>query len=348
MIKKFECDYTQFIDKSTLLFGESGSGKSSIIKDILFYLRGHIHQIIVFSPTDRQNKTYSRGLVPLPCIHYNISPDVLNNIWERQMALSQLYTKVNNLSTLESLYKKSCELPGVDLSLYVKGVDNIKKILSDYKQEINKSNMDHNQILSNLNIKEQECNNLLMSIYKKCIEMNRNKLTDLTTDEKYTLRYLNINPKIVVLFDDCTDILKQLSNDHTLHKMFNQGRWMHMTTIFACHTDKALPPELKKNAFLTIFTGPKCASSYFTRTSNSFEKEDIKKAQEVIKQVFVESAKYQKLVWTRESCTYYKYTATMRNEFSFCAGIVVDYCDKIKTSENGNFVNRYSAEFTID
>lgn len=56
-------DYTQLVGRNTILYGESGTGKSTIMLDILYNLRGHIPTCVVISPTEASNGTYE-GIIP--------------------------------------------------------------------------------------------------------------------------------------------------------------------------------------------------------------------------------------------------------------------------------------------
>ena len=116
-LPELELNYTHFLDRSTLLYGESGTGKSFIMVDILYQLKPYVDQIIVISPTDRQNHTYDKGIVPLPCIHYTISPTLLTDIWERQSALAAVYTKANNPEVLRALFDKCRDRSRADATI---------------------------------------------------------------------------------------------------------------------------------------------------------------------------------------------------------------------------------------
>ena len=47
------------IGKNTILYGESGTGKSTIIIDILYHLKDIIPSCIIISPTESANGTFT-------------------------------------------------------------------------------------------------------------------------------------------------------------------------------------------------------------------------------------------------------------------------------------------------
>lgn len=328
-LPEFEFDYRKFLDKSTILYGETGTGKSFVIVDILYHLKPHCDQIIVICPTDRQNHTYDRGLVPLPCIHYTITPKLLDDIWERQSALGAVYSRANNPDILASLFNK-CNSNEAKII-----INNINKKLSDYKDEINgdESCTDKSTKITNM---EGECNKLILLIYKHHINENRDKLLlcQLTPDEKFSLKYHNLNPRMVLIFDDCTDLLFKYKRHPVIQKLFYQGRWSYITTILACHTDKALDAELKKNAFVSIFTEEPCARAYFERKSTDLDKEGRSRAIDACKSAFTPLARHQKLIFLREEKKFYRFTSTARNNFEFGSPIIREYCAQIQ-AESG-------------
>ena len=56
--------------------------------------------------------------------------------------------------------------------------------------------------------------------------MNRELLKQkhLTEDEKYSLMYLNFNPRLLLIFDDCSAQLKPFFNKEIFRMLFYQNR----------------------------------------------------------------------------------------------------------------------------
>lgn len=339
LLPELDFNYKYFIDGSTLLFGESKTGKSFIMVDILSQLQPHVDQIIVVSPTDRQNHTYDRGVVPIPCIHYQITSKLLDDIWERQNALAAVYTKANKPEILKSLFdriKDSTKAAGI--------IAAVQQKLRDYRYEL-ESEPDSKAKITTM---EDECKKLISVIWRDTINNNRSVLQKLSLNknEQFALKYLNLNPRLVLIFDDCTDMLAKFRRHPVMQKLFYQGRWAYITTLIACHTDKALDPELKKNAFISIFTEETCARSYFDRKSNDLDREAKQRAALACKSAFSPLAPYQKLIWVREEKKFYRYTASSHSNFRFGSQYVWEYCDKIKSDSGAiNADNKFINDF---
>lgn len=322
---EIQLSYKHILDLSTIVIGESGSGKTFVITDLLYHLAGHVDQIMVISPTDLQNQSYSCGLVPLPLIHYKLTGELLDTIWERQEAFGAVYKKVNNVGILRSLFDRIAT--SEHRGLLVK----MEEKLRTAKEESTRANGE-DAAKAKIETMEKEYNKIKIMIYKKFIFDSRSKLErqNLTEDEKYTLRYLNFNPRLVMIFDDCTDLLKKFKGHSVIQKIFYQGRWSFITSIIACHTDKALDGELKKNAYVTIFTEESSAGAYYTRTNMGFDKETLIKATEARKIAFTPMKPFQKLIWNRLDRQYYCYTAAKHENFRFGSDALWDYCNKCK------------------
>jgi hypothetical protein len=197
---------------------------------------------------------------------------------------------------------------------------------------------------------EKECQQLIVAIFKSSINRNREYLRtqDLSTAEEFSLAYMNVNPRLVIVFDDCTEQLKKMCKHPVVKNLFYQGRWNYITALIACHTDKALDPELKKSAFVSIFTDSSCAHAYFVRGSNDLEKSAIARAKEACSVAFTSALKHQKLVWIREEKTFYRYTASSHPTFKFSCKYIWDFCAKIQSHAGAiSSTNRFICDFDV-
>jgi hypothetical protein len=342
MIPILEFNHKLFIDKTTVLFGVTGSGKSSIVVDILYHLKPYIDQIIVIAPTDMQNHTYSSGLVPLPYIHYKITPHLLGEIWERQNAFVSVYAKANNQTILEQLFKRIPENPGAS------AVTEIRKKLETYSAELYKTQPSESIARAKISDMSKECNKMINTIYKHIIRKNIHILSNmnLSDDEKYSVKYINFNPKLCIILDDCTDMLNSYKNLPAVQKLFYQGRWAEITLIIACHTDKALLTEIKKNIFVSIYTDEPVARAYFLRPGPSITPDYKKYIIDLLKQVFTPMEKYQKLIYIRDEDKFYRRTAIIHEPFTFGSDIIRKYGEKISVVANALPVNnKYLSNF---
>jgi hypothetical protein len=324
--------YKHVLDRAVLVYGASGSGKSVVIVDMLNSLKPYADQIIVFAPTDKQNQTYSSGIVPLPFIHYDVTPEILKTIWDRQEVLATVYKQANELRTLERLYARC---PRKDDTAMI---DKMVQIAARCKKEIKDQCLPEGQCKVSCEKVDRDLIEFKKKVYKNCIERNRKALQAMKLDETEgaSLRYHNMNPKLVMIFDDCTDLIQKYRKDETVQKIFYQGRHQHITAIIALHTDKSVDAELKKSAAMEFFTEPRTARSYIQRASTGFDKEDKIIANAAVDEAFGDpTLPFQKLYWDRLDTRWYKFTAVKRDGFRFGSDIIWEYCDAI-TATKGN------------
>jgi len=324
-------DYKIFMDKTTIIYGASGTGKSAIVVDILSHLKPHIDQIVVICPTDPTNKTYSNGIVQTPLIHYNLTEKLLKSIWERQEMLAAVYARSNNISILEGLFNK------LNLTYIKKSIDKSHSVKSSCIEEINAQISDPIVRTKKIQEVEEKFKEFNLLIYKNYISKHVDTLNkmNLSTDEKFTLKYLNFNPRMVLIFDDCSADFKKIKTPEgksILGKMFFQNRWAFLSIIIAIHDDKLLDSELRKNAFCSIFTSPRATSAYFKRDTNAFPPEVYKQINVWNPTIF---QGFQKLVYIRPTDTFHKFTAKVHPNFQFGADVINEYCEKVKSEGLG-------------
>ncbi len=316
------------MDRSAVIYGPSGSGKSKIIVDIMSALNNHVEQIIVISPTDSQNGTYSKGgVVPTPLIHYKLDDKLLETIWARQEMLAAVYARANKVTVLSSLFNR-LNLRVVKDILEKAEIAKAAKIQEAHEQYSDKARA--KKVVEDIG---KEYDKFFMLLYKKYISEHKEKLAkmDLDPDEAFTLRYLGFNPRLLLIFDDCTADFKRLKSPRAksvMGKLFFQNRWVFITVVIACHGDKNLDADLRTNAFMSIWTTENSANVFFAHEANGFPKEIAKRVTQWSPQVF---KGFQKLIYVREHDKFYKYTAESHEGFKFCSPAVRSYCKKIES-----------------
>lgn len=335
--EELELDYSLFLDQSTILYGASASGKSKFIIDILYHLRKKVGQIIVVSPSEQSNRTYTKsGIVASPLVHYTLTEQLLITIWKRQEMFSAVYTRANQPDILRALFDK------LDLPQKVKDlIDGINDIRKKKKEEIQEQFIDKALQKKQIEEIDQKYQELLVVIYKANIAKNKNYLTslNLSKEEKFSLKYLNFNPRMVLVFDDCSAQFKKIKTPQgkaTLGDIFYRGRHAYLSIIIAVHDDKLLDSEWRKNSFVNVFTTPRAAHTYFGHDSNGFSKDTLKQVNQWIPHVF--GSGYQKLVYIRGHDKFYRCTAKLHEDFQFGSYFIRDYCKKIES--NGLTVDR--------
>ena len=84
MVEDFNISKDKIIHKSIVLYGSSNSGKTTIIKDIVYILKDDVPLIIVFCPTEPSHNTYKQ-IIPTELIIYDIEDSsVIINFLEKQ------------------------------------------------------------------------------------------------------------------------------------------------------------------------------------------------------------------------------------------------------------------------
>ncbi len=122
-------DYGDLVGYCTVLIGSSGSGKSRLIKEIMYRVREQIPAGIVLCPTADQNGDY-KDLLPKQAIISNLNGgrliNKLNKIFKRQEEQVSIYNQVNDIAVLKSLARK--------LEVQDEAVNGLEQIISEYSR----------------------------------------------------------------------------------------------------------------------------------------------------------------------------------------------------------------------
>ena len=320
-----------FYNKSVVLYGASDTGKSSVIKNALYLLKPFIFQGMVFAGNDDCFQAYC-AMFPLPFIRRTISAEILQKIWDRQDILTSVYNKATDIKILISLCNK---LPSNDLDEKINDLNDSKKRLI----EITESKFNENRSkLKTLNSKiNEKYKDILKNIYLKYININESYfneiINDLDDNEKYSLKYRNLNPNFLLIIDDMSTAIKKLKGS-IFEEIFYQGRHKYITLLLSLQDDKPLISELRKNASVNIFTTSQCTNALFTRTSNSYDKSLISRALAANKETFSsEKETFYKLIYIRKTDEFFKFMADtdIPSNFMFGSKSVIEYCNRIKS-----------------
>ena len=66
-----------------LCVGKRGTGKSTLIRDLMFHMKSFIHLPFAMTPTEESTKMFEECM-PSACVHSECKPETLNNIIEHQ------------------------------------------------------------------------------------------------------------------------------------------------------------------------------------------------------------------------------------------------------------------------
>jgi hypothetical protein len=349
-----EKKYELYLNKMTLLFGSSESGKSIVMDEIMWLLRPHVPVCYVVAPTNDSNQAYTNK-VPKMCI--KDGDDLkklvtwLEDFVSRQKDVTQIYNNANNMENLQNLFARVADDYARSLEKLIirKATDSIIFISSS-------NNLNFAQKKTQKASVEKDKDKMLKKIYKTSIRYHKLALEkcDLTKKERNALMFLDVNPRVLLVLDDCASKFKQLFKmTVALKEIFYEGRHFHISTIICSQDDKEIKSEFRKNSMVNIFTTAQAATAAFERASNSYPKHVRERSKLCIETVFKQDAAkaqhYQKLIYIQNLCDPFKYTiADLYDDYRMCAESVwelaekVDRNAKIRDIESNKFFERYS------
>lgn len=278
-----EYNVNNFFRRSTILYGASGTGKSTIIYWLMKMFEKIIPNWIVICPTNRQHNSYD-GRVPPRCIIENPTVEKLREILSRQNASVETYNKANRINILEKLAMRANDTTYNNAANKIKDI--AKKLIAQLQHRNDIPLVDK---LSQEEQIKQTQESQLNKAYKAVIRKYRSVLVryQLTKDEEFSLKYLDFNPALCIILDDCAAQIAAWGKDEVTKELFMLGRWKWVTFIISLQDDKLLPSDARKGSFNTIFTDPMCAIGFFENTkTNGIGKQMRKDADKVIEAVF--------------------------------------------------------------
>lgn len=350
-----EKDYSYYFRKMTLIFGGSGTGKTTVMDEIMWLLKPHIPTCFVISPTNNSNQAFT-GKVPKKFIQDGRDMDKLvkwlERFIERQKNAAQMYMHANNIQNLKELFDKVSDSQSTTIERSIIEVAENKLISIENADDLNFAEK-KTQALS---IKVER-DNVLRKLYKTTLRYNKVALETsarLTKHERVTLSFLDINPHVLLIMDDCASKFKKLYKMTTaIKEIFYEGRQYFITTIITTQDDKEIDSELRKNSMINIFTTAQTATAAFERSSNSYPKHVKDRSKYCIEAIFKQEPgkpqHYQKLVYIQNLTDPFRYTiADLYDEFRMCSDSIWEFenrlssKDKDDSLENNPFFTKYS------
>lgn len=301
----FNKDYSMFLNKSIILYGLSGSGKSSIIINILYTLRNHIsYPFIITKSMASAEKNYI-GRVPRGCIKWNLTKQWLEEFIVGQSARTKVYEEVNALHNLKETFDHIDNKLAVDHETCI--INNAERCIHAIEQNTTLSYPDKKQLLDDI---KKTRNDALIHLYKTFIRAYRVELEqirhNLSPSSRRVITFLDFMPHALLVFDDCAHMIKTwVKESPAIKELFYQGRHIHTTIILGTQADKEIDSEIRKNARISIFTTAQDTTGAFSRAANAFPERDRKRASICANAIFSSNLigsrnTYQKLVYVRD------------------------------------------------
>lgn len=339
---------SMFVDKTIVLYGPTKTGKTVITKHIMRTVNGHIDQIIIVAPTEPSNRSYE-GFVAPPFIHYRLyladptNPKkddgtkgalrFLEAVWKRQEMMAAIYTRANNVEILAQLFSKIPESTRTEGLKHIGNINEkrgrvIERIRKQFASEPGKRDGKVKEV-------NEKFKKMLLLLYKKHIVPHHGELwgrSDLNEDDRYTLTYLDFNPRLLLIFDDCAAQLKPFFNKDIFRLLFYQNRHNFITVIISCQDDTDLPTNLRKNAFISFFTEAVVCTSNFERASNQFSKPLKQYVAEIVRDV---PKDHRKLAYIREDDSkqhFYHIQFPYPKPFRFGSSALYELCDAVQNT----------------
>lgn len=297
----------EFLNRTTLLLGESDTGKTIMTNHIIHEIKPYISAIYVICPTNDIKHDYD-GVAPPNAIFEKLDRNWLVKIDERQQAAASIYENANKKETLLSLFQRISN--NVDR-------ENLNKLENGFAELKEKCKDDNEKaILTDIHDRK------IIEYMKRIIHNNRKELEkyQLTQEEQYSLEYLHVNYHILLIFDDCSsDMVTYMgkNTDPLFLDIFYRCRHKLMTLLFNFHDITNISPNYCKGAFNVIMTTEIMANSFFGRTQNMFSTDEKREARKAISFIFTKSNKdkkiFKKLCYQRNSAEPYKWIMAQKH-----------------------------------
>lgn len=352
-----------FLDRTTVLYGPTRTGKTVLVKVIMGVLRPLVEQVLVVSPTEAANRGYA-GFVSPVLIHGSMgAPDpgdrrdterkaaqrFLKAVVARQEMMASVYKQANEFAPLLALFRRIPPASRGDYGRLIGAVEKKKRaalaaIEREYVRAPARGAAEAKKAV-------EASREMVLKMVKRFVEAHAEELWargDLAPRERRALEYVGFNPRLLLVFDDCAADLKGLGLDKIpeLRKLFYQGRHIYTSVVICCQDETDLPANLRKNAYVSVFTDRATADTNFERRSNGYTKADAAYVKQALDAVFVG---HRKLVYIRDDPTrrrFYHFTGVEPAPFAFGSRALHELCARVEaTDETVDTSNPYFETF---
>jgi hypothetical protein len=185
-------------------------------------------------------------------------------------------------------------------------------------------------------------NDIYINIYKQHILRNiayyRSIAASLPQDYQYAINYVDLDPRILIILDDCSADLKPFWKKEVFKRIFYMGRHVNISIVICCQDDTDLPASLRKNVSVSIFTRDTVAKAYFEKAANGYAKATQKLVNEIAKDVFVDNRKLVYLESDPNKKYFYAFTAIQHSPFKYGSKVLDELCERVRN--NGSNIDK--------
>lgn len=312
-----------FLNKSVIFYGPSKSGKTHLTKYCMAQSSSIFPNVIIMCPTAEDTGDYS-GRVPEQMIHDKVQNPYILKVYQRQKAAAKIFKMVNDPDRLFSLFRR---VATEKESAFVASID------AAMREALARPGADEHAVRNEYIAKRV---NIMRVVITNSLEVLHRDAAMLSAEDQVVLKYLNFNPRLMMIFDDAmTEITRCLkAKDNSIDDFFFKGRHAFITHFYLFQDDANMPPDLRKNAFYSIFTSSGVARAFFARPSNGVDSSQKDYAEAAIRTVFApeNASKYCKLIYDRVENTFAYISAGPVANFRMCSDATWKLCE---TSSQG-------------
>lgn len=276
-----------------LIYGARNTGKTTAIFDIMYKLRNSVNEAYVISLSAGANNQF-KDYIPDKCILTELAPDFLLKLVKRQKAMAaRLRAYANNSEIRMKLFERCANSSQKILmeNIIKKSQDHLEKAEKDYHDDIEYLQAIQMDIRKN---RDKFKNELMINTITNNLNLLKN--AQLSKEEKIAVSDFNVNPHILLIFDDCAVAMKEWTKKcpELIESIYN-GRHYFMTVIITAQVDTAIDNRIRSNATVSFFTDENTATTNLSRE----HKGDKSRANTCIKALWRSNSKvtYKKLAF---------------------------------------------------
>lgn len=353
-VKWFQINPMYMVDKSIIVVGGTNTGKTVIAMDILYQYREVIPNVIVVAPQTTAEKFYE-GIVPKCCIKHDLTKEMLQTMWKRQENIAMMYNTANRMENLQSLFNVSpCPTCARLIFATVKRAQETIAAI-----QINKH---LNFVEKNIQIRTvQDLRNAkLIEYYKLGITRQKDIIAQqpLTDIQRITLNAYDINPRMLLTIDDCTERIEKWmkmfkkDEENIFEAIAFRGRHIYFTLLFIAQDDKFFTPDIRKGAMITIFTSSQAFITAINRPASGYSSNDKKLAQRIAPHIYMSSdskkRSWNKVCYLREDNDPFRYMlADYHEPFTLGSEGLYELSNRLlqsEASQENNLIDRLTGQ----